>query len=217
MAGPRRPSAVTTAIGAARRLARIARARIRLATTRNPPLPAAVRSIVFVCKGNICRSPFAAVQAERILRELGRSEIRCLSAGLKPSQADACPPDAIAAAAARGHDLSAWRPVALTDEAMAATDLVVVMETLQLDAVHHRWPAHRHKTLLLSLYGGDTGVTDAWARLNIADPFDRGRDAFERCYGRLDAALRDLCSRLPTASHDGDTAANRHTPKVAAR
>lgn len=165
----------------------------RGATTANPPLPPGVRSMVFVCKGNICRSPFAAFQADRLAREAGAAILNA-SAGLQPSQADACPPDAVAAAAAYGHDMSRWRPVPLTDELMTASDLVVVMEAGQLAAVRRRWPAHRTKTVLLSLFG--PVPADAWARLNIADPFNRDPAAYAACYARIDLALRDLFSRL---------------------
>jgi protein-tyrosine phosphatase len=166
---------------------------LRLATTANPPLPTGVRSVLFVCKGNICRSPFAAFQADRLAREMGPALLNT-SAGLRPSQADACPPDAVAVAGAYGHDMSAWRPVLLTDELMASHDLVVVMEASQLEAVRRRWPAHRGKTVLLSLFG--PVPADAWARLNIADPFGRNAAAFESCYTRIDLALRDLFAQL---------------------
>ena len=73
--------------------------RLRGAFVRNPPLPARVESIVFVCKGNICRSPFAALLAERCLAEQGRTSPAIHSAGLAPSQAGESPPDAVAAAA----------------------------------------------------------------------------------------------------------------------
>ena len=153
--------------------------------------------MLFVCKGNICRSPFAAWQAAVVARDAGLG-IGATSAGLKPSQADACPDDAVAAAEDFGHNLRGWRPVPLTDELMASHDLVVVMETQQLAEVRNRWPDHRAKTVLLPLFGAPP--PDAWARLNIADPFGRDRAAFDACYKRIDAALRDLFSRLPGAS-----------------
>jgi protein-tyrosine phosphatase len=195
-------SIVHDVVGGLRRTARVALARVRLAFMRNPPMPASVRSMMFVCKGNICRSPYAALRAERLVRELGLGPIRCFSSGLKPSQADASPPDAIAAAAARGYDLRTWRPLPLTDAAMGDADLVVVMETAHLDQVRERWPAYRDKTVLLPLFDDEPGL-DAWARLNIADPFDKGPEAFERCYARLDTALRALCARLPVSTGNG--------------
>ena len=178
---------------AARRAARTLVATAARLRTRNPPLPARLDSLLFVCKGNICRSPFAAYQAARLAREAGLP-IAAASAGLKPSQANACPEHAISAATGYGHDMRPWRPVLLTDDLMAAHDLIVVMEAEQFAAVRARWPRHRSKTVLLALYGPPPG--DAWARLNIADPFGKDRAAFDGCYARIDTALADLFSRL---------------------
>jgi protein-tyrosine phosphatase len=179
---------------ALRRAARTVVWTLRRARIANPPLPAHVRSVLFVCKGNICRSPFAAFHADRVARELGPLTVTNASAGLEPSQANACPPDAVTAAAAYGYDMSRWRPLRLTDDLMAAHDLIVVMEARQLEAVRRRWPAHRAKTVLLSLFG--PVPNDAWARLNIADPFGRSSEAFDACYTRIDLALRDLFSQV---------------------
>lgn len=191
------PQGVRTLLRAARRAVRLTLAAARATWTRNPPLPARVSSLLFVCKGNICRSPFAAVQADRVARESGRA-LTHASAGIRPSQAGACPDDAVAAAATYGHDLRTWRPVLLDDALMASHDVVVVMETGQFRELRRRWPQHRGKIVLLSLFGPP--AADAWARLNIADPFGKPRPAFEACYERIDLALRDLFTQLPAAA-----------------
>ena len=182
---------------ALRRLGRDALARVERLRTHNPPLPAGVASVLFVCKGNICRSPFAAYHASRLARDIGL-EMSATSAGIKPSQAGACPDDAIAAADAYGLDMRPWRPVLLTDDLMEAHDLIVVMEASQLAAVRARWPRHRAKTVLLALFGPPP--REAWASVTIADPFGKDRAAFDVCYARIDAALADLCSRLRAPS-----------------
>ena len=68
-------------------------------TIANPPLPAVPRELLFLCQGNICRSPFAAELARRRVAERGLSGVRCVSAGLRASQAPESPPDAVNAAA----------------------------------------------------------------------------------------------------------------------
>jgi protein-tyrosine phosphatase len=194
---------------ALRGLARSAIWRVRELHVRNPPLPPRVRSILFVCKGNICRSPFAAFHAEALCRELGVAGVRNTSAGIRPSQANACPADALATAARRGYDMRSWRPVLLTTELMDAFDLVVVMEVAQLQTLRARWPQHASRIVLLSLFGeaADRRGLDAWSRLNIADPFGRGPEAFERCYARLDLALRALCAQLHAAARPDERVA----------
>jgi hypothetical protein len=48
---------------------------------RNPALPSRVRSVLFVCLGNICRSPFAAALAARRVTQAGVLDVRCASGG----------------------------------------------------------------------------------------------------------------------------------------
>src|SRR5262249_49103056 len=83
-------------------------------------------SILFVCHGNICRSPFAAFLFEKLARERLLTSIRVESAGfIGPDRAS--PPQALDAAARRGIDMSAHRSQLLKDRLVRGSDLVVVM------------------------------------------------------------------------------------------
>jgi protein-tyrosine-phosphatase len=64
--------------------------------------------ILFVCRGNTCRSPFAEGLARRLAAERGL-DVEFASAGEKARDGDPCPPDAVAVAAEYGVDLSAHR------------------------------------------------------------------------------------------------------------
>jgi protein-tyrosine phosphatase len=156
--------------------------------TRNPPIPARVESMLFVCLGNICRSPFGAELAKRLLPEAGKGHIRCASAGIRPSQDRQSPRDACRASAGYGISLEEHVPQALTRELMASHDMVVVMEWRQLEELRAAYPEHHDRIFLLSLF--DDAAENAYERLNIADPFGRPVVAFEECYRRIDRSLR---------------------------
>jgi protein-tyrosine phosphatase len=156
--------------------------------TGNPPVPPGVNTMLFVCLGNICRSPFGARLAERVLAESGRGGIRCVSAGVRPSQDNRSPDEACEVATAYGVTLTDHRPQALTRELMDASDLVVVMEWRQLTQVRETYPEHRDRIFLLPLF--DDQARNAYERYNITDPFGRPRAAFEECYLRVDRSLR---------------------------
>lgn len=171
--------------------------RLRELGVRNPPLPPRVESMLFVCKGNICRSPFAGYLAARLAAERGLA-LRSSSAGLVPSRDGRCPDDAIEAARRYGVDLTTHCPAQLDEDVIAAHDLVIVMDADQWSTVRERWPAYRDRVVLLALFdAGPAGAAGAYDRLTIADPFDRGPEAFRRCYDRLSAAIPDLLDRLP--------------------
>lgn len=175
--------------------------RLRRPTLPTGDLPPPPLTLVFVCKGNICRSPFAARYAERRLRELAVTGVACRSAGYAPSQAPASPPHAIAAARAYQVDLAAHRPLGLTAGA-GATEVVVVMEASQLDILAaHGVP--RERLVLLPRFAPARVAGTGYRRDNIEDPFGQPLPAFERCYAQTAAAVDGLVARLHDAARSG--------------
>jgi protein-tyrosine phosphatase len=165
----------------------------------NPPLPGTPARVLFLCLGNICRSPFAAALASRLLDEAGLS-MSSTSAGLRASQAAASPAEAIEAAAAYSIRLDEHRPVNVTVEALEASDIVFVMEVWQIDAVRRLSPAAAGRVHLLPLYEPNRRVAyGGFEQCHLVDPFGQNREAFVRCYHRIDAALRGFVAALRTA------------------
>ena len=156
--------------------------------TRNPAHPPRVESVLFVCLGNICRSPFGAELARRLLAEAGRTDVRCASAGIRPSQAARSPHEACRVSAAYGLSLDAHEPQPLTRELMASHDVVFVMEQSQLEHLRAEYPEFRDRIFLLSLF--DTAARSTYERYNIADPFGQPLTAYEACYERIERAIR---------------------------
>jgi protein-tyrosine-phosphatase len=86
--------------------------------------------VLFVCAGNICRSPFAEALARRIALERGL-DVEFASAGEIALDGDRCPPDAVAVAKEYGVDLSSHRARRLTtDEADKVVPLFDVPDPL---------------------------------------------------------------------------------------
>jgi protein-tyrosine-phosphatase len=71
--------------------------------------------VLFVCAGNICRSPFAEGLARRLATERGL-DVEFSSAGEIALDGDRCPPDAVAVAKEFGVDLSSHRARRLTTD-----------------------------------------------------------------------------------------------------
>jgi low molecular weight protein-tyrosine phosphatase len=183
---------------AMKRRLRDARWRRRGDVFRNPAVPGEVRQIVFVCLGNICRSPFAAVLMQHRLAELG-IDVTIASAGLNTRQGNRPPDAAVRAAHRYGCDLDGRTPVSLSDDTIAASDMIVAMEMAHIEQLQARWPEWRDRYFLLPLFEPPAAVAGAFERFNLADPFGKDDAEFARCYERIDRAVAALLPQLRPA------------------
>lgn len=159
----------------------------------NPPLPAGTRSVLFVCLGNICRSPFAEALASRRLAAFSTRIVRFGSAGIRITQGAAPPLEARRVASGFGVSLDEHRPRLLTRELISAYDLIVVMEAGQMDHLRTTYPADKHRVVLLSLFDAGAGGRERYV---IADPFGLSELAYVECYKRIDRTVAALITAL---------------------
>jgi protein-tyrosine-phosphatase/predicted ATP-grasp superfamily ATP-dependent carboligase len=138
---------------------------------------AEAESLLFVCRGNICRSPFAARVAQRALG----SGKRIRSAGVLPMPDRPSPLVARVVAREHGIDLEDHRSVVLTAEMMAGADLVLVFDESNRHEVVRRFPEARPRVVLLAALDGD--------RAAIPDPLDSGPTVYRQVYARIAGLL----------------------------
>jgi len=125
---PVRDSFVSSRFGTARGLVRLMLAHGEVLSglgAIRPGDPGAIRRLVFVCHGNICRSAYA----EALAHEAGMAAI---SFGLSTATGKPAHPPLAALAAMRGHDLSAHRATAQEEYEPREGDLLLAMETRHL-------------------------------------------------------------------------------------
>jgi protein-tyrosine phosphatase len=150
--------------------------------------------LLFVCMGNICRSPTAeAVFADLVRREAPHAGIEIDSAGTHDYHLGA-PPDAraIAAARRRGIDMSALRARQLVEEDFTRFDLLLAMdERNRRDMLARAAPAERVRLLLD--YAPELGVRE------VPDPYYGGPRDFEQVLDLVEPAARGLLRTLHTA------------------
>lgn len=166
----------------------------------NPPVPPSPRSFLFVCKGNICRSPFAEALARRHIP--GGAGIACRSAGIIVGQPESCPRETLAAAERFGIDLSGHRSRRIDRGLVDGADMVFAMEVWQLNRLRKIFPHHMQKMFLLPLFDKNPPVrSDAYRLLNIRDPYGRAIGDFLECFERIDACLKWIFSVIRDAGN----------------
>ena len=149
--------------------------------------------ILFVCLGNICRSP----TAEAVLRELAAREAPELSLEVDSAGTAAYhvgqPPDprTRAAAARRGYDLSALRARTVEPADFELFDLILAMDRENLGALRRRAPPHTHERLRLFLEFAPEAVPE-----DVPDPYYGGPNGFEEVLDLVEAATRGLLAHL---------------------
>jgi protein-tyrosine-phosphatase len=151
-------------------------------TYRN--LPTTIRSVLFVCKGNICRSPLAAAYFESRLPKQGR-RIEVRSAGLDTTPGKTAHPFALDLAQQNDLRLHTHLTASLTPELVDTTDLILVMDLDQRSMLVEKYPGAEGKVFQLG-YFNDSLSTE------IADPFGGTKSEFEICY----KAIRRSCDNL---------------------
>jgi protein-tyrosine phosphatase len=149
--------------------------------------------ILFVCLGNICRSP----TAEGVLRALAAREAPGLALQVDSAGTAAYhvgePPDPRArqAAARRGYDLTALRARIVEPRDFERFDLILAMDRDNLQVLRRRAPPAAHERLRLFLeFAPEAGPED------VPDPYYGGPNGFEEVLDLVEAAARGLLAHL---------------------
>jgi protein-tyrosine phosphatase len=149
--------------------------------------------ILFVCLGNICRSPTAeAVFRAVAAREAPELQIEVASAGTAGYHVGA-PPDIRTrqAATRRGYDMSLLRARMVEPRDFEEFDLILAMDRENLNVLHRRAPAHvRERVRLFLEFAPDAVVTE------VPDPYYGGPNGFEEVLDLVEAASRGLLQHL---------------------
>jgi protein-tyrosine-phosphatase len=136
-----------------------------------------VRNILFVCAGNICRSPMAEGQLKALLRQSPINDIQVGSAGLIALPGNSASLNAVRVANENSISLEEHKARLLTPELIDSADLVLVMESHQGHEVIANHPPASEKILLLR-YFARYGSRER----GISDPYGRNLEAYRFCF-----------------------------------
>lgn len=153
--------------------------------------PISKPAVLFVCLGNICRSPMA----EGALREAARKaglDIDVDSVGTASYHIGENPdPRAIATARRHGVDISAARGRQLSEEDFTRFTHIFAMDKANMAGIKAREPRHATAStaMLLDLVSGQQGQP-------VPDPYYGDEEGFEACWQTIHSAIDVLVEKL---------------------
>jgi len=142
-----------------------------------------VKSVLFVCTGNICRSPIAEGLFRRLLGN--RKEIEVASAGVHAVHGQ--PPSlyAVQVCEEEGVDISGLRSQPLTAALIDRATHIFAMTGAHLETIQMLFPQGAEKSFLLREF--EEPGTTVWR--DVPDPIGLGREVYEDCARTIKNAL----------------------------
>ena len=155
-----------------------------------------MRNVLFVCTGNICRSPMAQGLFADLVR--GRRDIEVTSAGIGAVGGQPPSPHSVEVMAELGIDIRNIRSKPLMAELVRKADFIFVMTYGHLDSMLLLFPSAAEKTFLLREFETDLPVMER----EVSDPIGQSREIYRECRDQIRAALPRLLDLVLRSTHD---------------
>lgn len=139
-----------------------------------------VKRLVFVCKGNICRSAYS----EAFAKSLGIDAVSC---GLKTGPGNPANEVAIEVGLSRGFDLSGHKTTPVQKMKFRETDLILAMEPWQAEYFVENYS--ESSCTLLGLWGKPV-------KPYIHDPYGDSSAYFNHCFNFLEDSIHEVASKI---------------------
>jgi protein-tyrosine-phosphatase len=150
-----------------------------------------ISNILFVCIGNICRSPFAQGLFAKLVRQEGYTGFHAESAGLLALPGNSATFLAQKVAVEHGVELAGHKAKGLSQELVDWSELILVMEKSHKDELLADFSEAADKTFLMRRFARFGSRSRG-----IADPYGLQYDAYRFCYLDIEDAVSGLMDFL---------------------
>lgn len=149
-----------------------------------------VKTIEFICNGNICRSAFAEKYTANLLAKMGYS-IKSSSSGIVAKDGTRSPEDAIRAASMFNVDLCDHISKKTDDSHLEKADLIFCMHFNQYRQLCRKYPTYKEKIFLLKAYRKPICFD-----LNIEDPYGKSIQQYQKCFKEISRSIEIALEKI---------------------
>ena len=150
--------------------------------------------VLFVCDGNICRSPFAALYLRDRAARVGLGKVVVDSVGLLGINGSPAAPFSIQVAAEFGLELSRHRSRGVAPSDIRIADMIIVMTSLQREALARRFPSGCTNRLLVRAF--EHGASPRTGAPGLDDPVQGPIEGYRVAFAIMRTCLDHLVSHL---------------------
>src|SRR5579859_5283679 len=160
-----------------------------------------MKTVLFICTGNVCRSPMAEGLFRHAVER--RGEYRVLSAGLGALEGQPPSPYAVQAVKELGIDISGQRSRMLTPDLVQHADYIFGMTHSHIDTVMMLYPFAAEKTFLLREFDE---TLDQFEK-DISDPIGGSYEIYLTCRDQIEQGIHSLLRFIEQGQPPGVIAA----------
>jgi RpiB/LacA/LacB family sugar-phosphate isomerase len=153
-----------------------------------------MKTILFICTGNVCRSPMAEGLFRHAVK--GSGKYRVLSAGVGAVDGQPPSPHAVRALKDLGIDISRQRSQMLTAELVQQSDYIFGMTHGHVDAVNLLFPQAAEKTFLLREFDETLDVFEK----DISDPIGGSYEVYLNCRDQIEQGIASMLNFIEQTS-----------------
>ena len=147
-----------------------------------------MKTLLFVCTGNTCRSPMAAALARKATG--GSSEWQVVSAGINALNGQMVSPHSVSALRQMGIDISQHRAQMLTGRLVREADYIFGLTRGHVEGIVSLYPEAAEKLFVLREFEENVSELDLDIHDPIGGPLDGYLDCRDQIHHAVDAAVR---------------------------